>query len=171
MFEQQITQLQSLLDSGKAFVEEKKGEWDHIQWDQLLSDIQKNGEQLTDEAKHRFGEILEGLKGIYNEAGKTEGVAKTLDQVKNKVVDFVKANSNGWDQAAWESFLAEIQNSGVTLTNETRAYLSNIAEAARKLVEEQIERGNASSGSSAGSASGSSSTGTGSSTGSSSTGA
>ena len=50
--------IKELLESGKTFIEEKKGQWDHIQWDSLLSDLQTKGANLTDEAKHRFGEAL-----------------------------------------------------------------------------------------------------------------
>lgn len=136
-----------MLDKAKAFVEEKKGEWDHIQWDQLLNDLQSQGVKLTDEAKSRFGEILEGLKGVYSEAAKTEGVAKTLTEVKDQVVTFVQANSSGWDQAAWDSFVQNIQKKGVELSGEGQKYLGNIAEAAKKIVEDQLEnnQGSASS--------------------------
>ncbi|MCB1145603.1 MAG: hypothetical protein KDK38_02280 [Leptospiraceae bacterium] len=125
--------IKELLESGKTFIEEKKGQWDHIQWDSLLSDLQTKGANLTDEAKHRFGEALEGLKGIYGEVNKTEEVAKVLGSVKDQTLKFVQAHKDGWDHVAWEQFLAEIQQSGVNLTESTKAYLGNLVEAVRRL--------------------------------------
>ena len=128
-----LQSIKDMLDKGKSFIEEKKGEWDHIQWDSLLNDVQSKGSQLTDEAKHRFGEALEGMKGIYVEMGKTDEVAKTLTTIKDATIKFVTAHKEGWDHVAWEQFLADLQKSGVSLTDSTKAYLGNMVEAARKL--------------------------------------
>ncbi len=125
--------INDMLDKARKFVEEQKGQWDHLQWNQLLNDLQKKGLELSDEAKHRFGEVLEGMKGIYHQASQTEGVSKVLNTIKEQAIEFVQANKNGWDHSAWEKLLADIKSSGVNLTDETRTYLGNLVEALRKL--------------------------------------
>lgn len=128
-----IKPLNDMLDKAKKFVEEQKGHWDHLQWDQLLNDLQAKGMALTDEAKHRFGEVLEGMKGIYHEAQQTENVSKVLNTIKQQAIDFVTAHKDGWDHQAWEKLVEDLKKSGVELTDATKTYLGNLVEALRRL--------------------------------------
>lgn len=122
-----------MLEKGRKFVEEQKGQWEHIQWDELLGDLQSKGGQLTDEAKHRFGEALEGMKNIYGEMAQTEGVKNSLSKIKDHTVKFVSAHKDGWDHKAWEKLLEDLNKEGIVLTEQTKKYLGNLVEATQKL--------------------------------------
>lgn len=125
--------LNDVIDKAKDFIETTKGHWDHIQWNDLLSNFQEKGSQLSDEAKHRFGEVLEGIKGIYSEAKDVTAISQSLNTIKEQAIEFVHSHKEGWDHAAWEELLANLRSSGVDLNRNATAYLGNMLEALKRL--------------------------------------
>lgn len=126
--------LTDMLNQAKKFIEEQQGKWEHSEWVELLAKVQKKGVELSDEAKHRFGEVLEGMKAIYHELGQTQKVGEVLNTIKEKSLNFVERNRHGWDHAAWEEFVKDIENSGIELTEAMKTYLGHVIEALKKLL-------------------------------------
>ncbi|NIA15908.1 MAG: hypothetical protein GWP08_17740, partial [Nitrospiraceae bacterium] len=57
--------LESLLDLAGKFVIAQKGEWEHADWEALLSKAAAMGIVLNDEFKRNLGNILESCKYFY----------------------------------------------------------------------------------------------------------
>ncbi len=61
-----------------------------------------------------------------------EAMALFDDLIKN-ASEFVKKQKGVWDHIEWEKFVKDIQQKGVDLTEDTKAYLGGILDAVKKL--------------------------------------
>ncbi len=48
------------------FVEQTKGTWDHLGWENFVKDLQQKGIHLTEETTVYLGEVLESTKNVYS---------------------------------------------------------------------------------------------------------
>ena len=58
--------VQKILDEAGKFVTTHKGAWEHSDWEEFLSGVEKQGFQLSDEVKRNVGNILEASKALYH---------------------------------------------------------------------------------------------------------
>lgn len=63
------TVLQSLLDIAGQFVVDQKNDWDHDDWEALLTKVAAKGIIINDESKRHLGNILESCKYVYGVGG------------------------------------------------------------------------------------------------------
>ncbi len=120
----------------ERFVEKQKGAWNHDEWMAFLSDLQKRGIDMTDETQSYLGSILEAMKKLYVPLTGTENIEnieKTMKDITNLTIQFVKKNKGVWDHAGWEKFLKDVQKKGLNLTEETVSYLGGVLEATKEL--------------------------------------
>ncbi len=61
------TTLEKVLDLVAAFVIERKGQWDHDQWEGFLKKAAALGVESTDENKRSLGNLLEAGKSFFCE--------------------------------------------------------------------------------------------------------
>jgi hypothetical protein len=115
------------------FVESQRGTWDNAAWMNFLDGLQKKGFELTDAMKSYTGPVLESMKKIYDTSLQTKGMQRSLSDISEHTVSFMKTTKGIWDQNGWESFLKDLQTKGVALTDETRNYIAGILAAARDL--------------------------------------
>ena len=80
--------LENLLDLAGKFVVTQKGEWDHTDWEALLSKAAAMGIVLNDEFKRNLGNVLESCKHFYvacpPAAAKKPTAKKTKAKAKTK---------------------------------------------------------------------------------------
>ncbi len=55
-----------LLEHASEFVEERKGWWEHHDWESFLARLEERGFSLSEEVKAPIGNILEIFKGYYH---------------------------------------------------------------------------------------------------------
>jgi len=48
-----------------TFIEKTRGQWEHLEWEKFVDDIQKKGVHLTEETRSYLGEVLESIKKFY----------------------------------------------------------------------------------------------------------
>jgi hypothetical protein len=123
----------TLMNLAGKFVESQRGAWDHTAWLDFLTGLQKKGFELTDTMKNYVGSVLESMKKVYETTLETKGMERTISDISNHTVSFMKTTKGIWDQKGWESFLKDLQEKGIGLTDETRNYLGGVLEAAREL--------------------------------------
>ncbi len=122
-----------LIDYLSQFVERQKGIWDHNSWVEFLTDIQKQGFELTDDVKDFIGSLLESMKKTYESITDTEGIEKVISKISKLTMDFIKKTNGIWGHSEWEMLLNDIQKEGINLTDETMAYIGGILESANKI--------------------------------------
>ncbi|MEO5357795.1 MAG: hypothetical protein H7844_10915 [Nitrospirae bacterium YQR-1] len=131
-----MTLFRDLLRISSQFVEKQKGYWDNNAWLNLLKDAQEKGVQLTGDMQAYLGTIVEAMKRIYETASIKQGLGKSLAEVTKvtyeQTVSFIEQTKGKWDHAGWEKFVKDVQQKGIALTEESRAYLGELLEAARK---------------------------------------
>lgn len=71
----------ALTELALTFVEKQKGDWNHEEWEQLVTRASSAGFAMDDEAKRNLGNILEALKFFYHIAPKA-APAKTAAKKK-----------------------------------------------------------------------------------------
>ncbi len=125
--------LKDVLSTAQNFVDEQKGKWDDLQWQEFLNDMQKKGIEVSDEMKNNAGAVLESMKNVYNSMSATDGVSASLSELTNDIVQFVKKQKGTWNHAEWEALLESLQKKGMELTDETKNYVGGILEAAKKI--------------------------------------
>ncbi len=124
---------EDLIGLAGKFVQQQKGTWDNDAWVGFLSDMQNQGIKVTEEVQSNAGTLLEGMKNFYDAARGTKGLENVMKETADSVTEFVKKNQGKWDQAAWDAFLKDLQKKGVTLNEETQAYIGKILEVAKEL--------------------------------------
>ncbi len=113
------------------FVTQQQGNWDHAEWLDFLSTLQKKGYEISEEAQGYVGQMLEATKSFYKATASTQGIEKTLDSVARRSVQFVTAHQGVWGHAEWEEFTRDFQQNTLSLTEETMAYLGGILESVK----------------------------------------
>jgi hypothetical protein len=58
-------QLKTVVTLASKFIEQKKGFWEHADWEDLLGQVAKAGITATDEVKINLGNMLESGKFFY----------------------------------------------------------------------------------------------------------
>ncbi|MBF0464735.1 MAG: hypothetical protein HQK88_09145 [Nitrospirae bacterium] len=131
-----MTLFRDLLRISSQFVEKQKGYWDHNAWLSLLKDAQEKGLQLTSDMQTYLGTIVQSMKRIYETSSFKQGFGKGFSDATKvmyeQTVNFVEQTKGKWDHAGWEGFIKELQQKGINMTEEGRAYLGELLEAAKK---------------------------------------
>ncbi len=82
--------IENLSDLTAKFIEKTKGQWEHLEWEKFVKDIQQKGIDLTEETRSFLGEILENSKKFYfslplvTKEAKEEKVEKDVTEEKEK---------------------------------------------------------------------------------------
>lgn len=71
------TNLEAILERAAKFVNAKKGQWDHQNWEDFLGSVAQFGLVLDDETKRHLGNILESSKQLYENGGNRPVKAST----------------------------------------------------------------------------------------------
>ena len=125
-----------ITNSAKGFVEKQKGMWDNAVWENYLSDLKKKGDKLTAEATALVGSTVESIKNLYTkfEVEKRLQVSSLVfDEIFALAKNFVVKQKGEWDHIKWENFISDIEQKGVTLTEDTTKLLGSILEALKKI--------------------------------------
>ncbi len=123
----------NLIDLAGQFVNANKGGWDHNAWMASLSEVQKNGFELSDNLRIYLGLVLEAMKKVYNATTAMKGMENITSDMSTHTVNYIKKNNGFWDDAGWEAFLKDFQGKGFDLTDEIKAYLVGVLDAAKEL--------------------------------------
>ncbi len=124
---------ESLIDLAGKFVEQRKGVWDHEAWLNFLSDVTKNGFELTKEMTDYLGSVLESMKQFYQATASTAGMTKVLADIPQDVVTFIQDHKGVWGQSEREQFLDELRKKGAAYTDETTNYVGGILDSVNKI--------------------------------------
>ena len=125
-----MTFFNDLIKRASQFVEKQKGVWDHTKWEAFLADIQKKGDEMTDEMSDHLGVVLESMKKFYSDA--TETGRKMHAEIAEQAADLVEKTKGKWEHLDWESFVEDIQKKGVELTEDAKRDLGEMLESAKK---------------------------------------
>jgi hypothetical protein len=131
---EKVTELfDTLMNLSGRFVESQKGAWNHTAWLDFLAGLRKKGFELTDTMKTYVGSVMESMKKVYEASIATKRMEELISDIADQTVSFMKNTKGVWDQKEWESYLKDLQEKGIGLTDETRNYLGGVLEAAREL--------------------------------------
>ncbi len=126
-----MASLNDLIKRASEFVEKQKGKWDHTEWTDFITDIQKRGVKLNEEAQKALGVVLESVKKFYESS--TETAKEVMGSVSDQTVKFVEKTKGSWDHLGWESFLKDIKEKGINITDDTKSYIGDILESVKKV--------------------------------------
>ncbi|MBF0565943.1 MAG: hypothetical protein HQK89_11925 [Nitrospirae bacterium] len=128
-----IGSFDDLIELATKFVEQQGGKWDHAAWLEFLSEIQKNGYNLSHDMQSYLGSMLESLKKVHGSINSTGRIESVMLGLSESTVNFIKSTKGMWDQSNWDSFLKDLQKKGLELTDETTSYVGGVLEAAKEL--------------------------------------
>ncbi len=123
----------SLIDLTGKFVEQQKGVWDHTEWLNFLSDLEKKGFELSDDIINYVGSVLETMIKVYESIATTKGARNVMSGITKETVNFIKTTKGVWGHSEWENFLKSIQTMGINLTDESMNYLGGVLESVNKI--------------------------------------
>jgi hypothetical protein len=137
-----MTIFNDLIKKASQFVEKQKGVWDHSKWEAFLSDIQKKGDELSDDMQDHLGVVLESMKKFYKDAAITG--RKMRAEISDQVAELVEKTKGKWEHLDWEKFVADLQKKGIELTEDAKRDLGDILESAKKfyssLPQDKVEK-------------------------------
>ena len=130
-----------IINNAKSFVKKQKGNWDNAKWEKFLSDIQKKGTTISEESTEFLGSALDSLKDFYNTyaAEKVKGGTSLFDEIITSAKQFVEEQKGKWDHTQWESFLSDLQDKGVSITEEIKNSIGDILESLKGLYTSSTE--------------------------------
>ncbi|QWR77740.1 hypothetical protein [Candidatus Magnetomonas plexicatena] len=133
MSKKSFDSFEELIERASKFVESQGGKWDHMAWLEFLSDMQKQGFNLSHDMQSYLGSMLESMKKLYGTVMSTKGFENVLLDISENTISFIKKTKGTWDHIGWEAFIKDVQKTGVSLTEETTTYLGGVLEAAKEL--------------------------------------
>lgn len=128
-----IGSFDDLIELATKFVEQQGGKWDHTAWLEFLSEIQKSGYNLSHDMQSYLGSMLESLKKVHGSINSTGRIESVMLGLSESTVNFIKSTKGMWNQSNWDSFLKDLQQKGLELTDETTSYVGGVLEAAKEL--------------------------------------
>jgi len=123
----------TLFDLAGKFIEGQRGVWDHTVWQNFIEGLMKKGYELTDDMKTYTGSVLEVMKKFSNAMSATMGMNQVVTDILGHTVSFMMDTTRVWDQREWGSFLKELKEQGIDLTDEMMNYFEGVIEVAREI--------------------------------------
>jgi hypothetical protein len=123
----------ALFDVAGKFIESQRGVWDRTVWPDLLEGLLEKGYELTDDMKTYTGSVFEVLKKFSNAMSATRGMNQVITDIVGHTVSFMNDTTRVWDQREWSSFLKELKEQGIDLTDEMMNYLEGVLEVVQEI--------------------------------------
>lgn len=121
---------EDITNYGKNFVQGNRGVWDHKRWEQLLTDIQKKGVTMTEEAVNSIGQMLESFKKVLTSSSMD---LHKFDEVAESSKEFVMKRKGKWNHDLWLGFLDDLQKKGIPRIEEIADSIGWVLESLRKI--------------------------------------
>ncbi len=125
--------MKNFMNMASTFVEKNKGGWDHEAWLSFITDVQKSGMEMCDDSKACAGAVLEAMQKYYKTTMETKGMESTMADVSDITIKFLKDTKGVWNNPEWEAYLKAMQEKGIKMNEETKAYLGTLLEASKQL--------------------------------------
>ncbi|WP_420265139.1 hypothetical protein [Candidatus Magnetominusculus dajiuhuensis] len=125
--------MKSFMNMASTFVEKNKSGWDHEAWLGFISDVQKNGMEMCDDTKACAGAVLEAMQKYSKTAMGVSGMASKMADVTDLTVKFLKDTKGVWSHPEWEAYIKSMQEKGMKVSEEAKAYLGSLLEASKQL--------------------------------------
>ncbi|MBF0459436.1 MAG: hypothetical protein HQK99_16215 [Nitrospirae bacterium] len=126
--------MKSFMNMASTFVEKNKSGWDHEAWLNFISEVQKNGMEMCDDTKSCAGAVLEAMQKYYKTTMETSGgMASKMADVSDLTIKFLKDTKGVWSHPEWEAYTKAMQEKGMKMNEEAKAYLGSLLEASKQL--------------------------------------
>jgi hypothetical protein len=125
-----VTVFSDLIKRSSRFVEKQRGLWDHEAWTSFVSELQKKGVKLTEDAQAQLGSVVESMKRFHHNS--SDAKQRLMGEISDKTAQFIAQTRGMYNHADWENFLGEIQRLGVELRGETVNYVGDLLEAVKR---------------------------------------
>ncbi len=119
-----------LIKLSAQFVETKKGVWDHKDWIDFLSNVQKIDISMTEDMQNYLGLILESMGKFYENSADIGKIV--MENVSEQTAKFIEETKGQWEHLEWMKFVKDIQQRGISLTEDTQSFLGEILETSKK---------------------------------------
>ena len=115
------------------FIESQRGVWDRSVWPDFLEGLLEKGYDLTDEMKTYTGSVLETMQKFSNAISAIGGMNQVATDILGHTVSFMMDTTRVRDHREWGSFLKELKEQGLDLTDEMMHYLEGLLEVAKEI--------------------------------------
>ncbi|MCG6552713.1 MAG: hypothetical protein L7F77_10325 [Candidatus Magnetominusculus sp. LBB02] len=125
--------MKNFMSMASTFVEKNKAGWDHDAWLNFVSDVQKSGMEMCDDTKACAGAVLEAMQRYYKTTMETSAMSSAMTEVSDVTIKFLKDTKGTWNHAEWEAYIKAMQEKGMKINEEAKAYLGSLLEASKQL--------------------------------------
>ncbi|MEO5361529.1 MAG: diguanylate cyclase [Nitrospirota bacterium] len=126
--------IKTVLSHSLQFILKNKSGWGHKEWLEFLIALKEKGVFISKTVEPYVGVIVETLKKFCQLTSPSAGsIEKVLSHVCDKAADFIVSNNGIWTVQDWETFLNDINSTGIMLDKEAALLVLDIIEATKSL--------------------------------------
>ncbi|MBF0516766.1 MAG: hypothetical protein HQK97_06555, partial [Nitrospirae bacterium] len=107
-----MAKFDDLISTVGKFVDMQKGTWDHLEWEMLVSKVQRMGYEVSGDIMHSLGTSVEALKKLYLANTSKEYLTKVVTEIPKTIARFIEETRGMWEHADWLRLLMEIEKAG-----------------------------------------------------------
>ncbi|MBF0554144.1 MAG: hypothetical protein HQK96_06230 [Nitrospirae bacterium] len=128
-----MAKFDDLINTVGKFVDMQKGTWDHLEWERLVSKVQRMGYEMSGDIIYNLGATVESLKKLYLSKTGKDDMLRIVTDVPKSIARFIDETKGMWEHADWLRLLEEIEKVGIAISEETQRYIGDMLEASRRL--------------------------------------
>ncbi|MBF0488350.1 MAG: hypothetical protein HQK98_09340 [Nitrospirae bacterium] len=128
-----MAKFDDLISTVGKFVDMQKGTWDHLEWERLVSKVQRMGYEMSGDIVYNLGTTVESLKKLYLSKTSKDEMLRIVTDVPKGIAHFMEETRGIWEHADWLRLLKEMEKVGIAISEDTQKYIGDMLEASRRL--------------------------------------
>ncbi|MCG6551361.1 MAG: hypothetical protein L7F77_03465, partial [Candidatus Magnetominusculus sp. LBB02] len=103
-----MAKFDELINTVGKFVDVQKGTWDHLEWERLVSKVQRMGYEMSGDVIYNLGTTVESLKKLYLSKTSSDDMLRVVTGVPKAIASFVGETKGMWEHADWLRLLKNV---------------------------------------------------------------
>ncbi|MBF0567373.1 hypothetical protein [Candidatus Magnetominusculus dajiuhuensis] len=128
-----MAKFDDLINTVGKFVDMQKGTWDHLEWERLVSKVQRMGYEMSGDIVYNLGTTVESLKKLYFSKTSKDEMLRIVTDVPKGIARFIEETRGMWEHADWLRLLEDMEKVGIAISEDTQRYIGDMLEASRRL--------------------------------------
>ncbi|KWT75938.1 hypothetical protein [Candidatus Magnetominusculus xianensis] len=128
-----MAKFDDLISTVGKFVDVQKGAWDHLEWERLVSKVQRMGYEMSGDIIHNLGTTVESLKKLYITKTNKDDMLRVVTDIPKAIARFIDETRGMWEHADWLRLLKEVEKVGIAISEETQKHIGDMLEASKRL--------------------------------------